>query len=98
MSKGSNPCIHHQLNWEKKQKVDFQILPRHKGLKKSCVTKFIEIQTVETALELRETWKQPLQTLKEGMNSPANTNEGEDGRTWRRLKRTAIVVFQNLFS
>ena len=39
--------------WEK-QRLDFQILPRHKGLKIAVSPKLIEIQTVETAIRLRE--------------------------------------------
>ena len=34
--------------------------------------------------------------LKEDINNTANTKGDTDGKTWRRLKRIAIVVFENL--
>ena len=34
----------------------------------------------------------------EGINNTANTKGETDGKTWRRLKRVAIVVFENLLA
>ena len=62
-----------------------------------CVTKFIKIHTAVTATKLSET-KQMLIMFKEGINDTANTKGSTDGQTWRRLKRIAIVVFENMLA
>ena len=38
------------------------------------------------------------QNFKKGINNKANTNGGTDGQTWRRLKRIANAVFENLLA
>ena len=40
----------------------------------------------------------PLKTLKEGLNNTANTKEGTEEQTWRRLERMANAVFENIFT
>lgn len=51
-----------------------------------------------TATKLTKTWKLSLETSKEGMNNTANVKGSTDGQTWRRLKRIAIVMFENLLA
>ena len=59
--------------------------------------KFIKIQTTGSATKpLSETEKSLLKTRNKGRNDMANKKPWTDGQTWRRLKRTAIVVFENL--
>ena len=48
----------------------------------------MKIQTVRYATKLSE-------TLKEGTSNKANVKEGSDGQSLRRLKRIAILGFEN---
>ena len=50
------------------------------------------------ATKLSDTLKEPLKTLKEGLNNTANLKEGAGGLIWRRLKWIAIVVFENMLA
>ena len=36
--------------------------------------------------------------LKEDINYTANTKEGMNGQTWRKVKQTVITVFENLLA
>ena len=48
------------------------------------------------ATKLSDTLKEPLKTLKESLNNPANLKEGAGELIWRRLRWIAIVVFENM--
>lgn len=50
------------------------------------------------ATKLSDTLKEPLKTLKEGLNNTANLKEGASGLIWRRLKWIPIVVFENMLA
>ena len=43
-------------------------------------------------------WNMKKNAKKRGINNTAITKEGTDRQTWRRLKRIAIAVFQNLLA